>query len=81
MGGVRDGDVMAQLIFFFMIILMVYWISGLSGISPIGNATVSAKFNPVYSDIGKPFMLMFTGLLILSSVKMFTKRFGGRKEE
>ena len=76
--GARHGEPMAIIILLFMSLVMIYWLSGLSGVSPIGNSTVANAFTPVYNNT-KGFIAIFGSLCLMMIVRAFTMTWNEEK--
>lgn len=77
--GARHGEPMAIMILIFMSLFMMYWLSGLSGVSPITNSTAAGFFTPVYNN-AKGFIAMFASMCLMFIVKAFSMNWGDRKQ-
>lgn len=62
---------MAVLILIIMVFITMYWISGLSGISPIGNSTAANLLNGQYNNT-KGLFAIFGSLAFVLLVRGFT---------
>lgn len=63
--GARHGEPMAVLILILMVFITMYWISGLSGISPIGNSTAANLLNAQYNNTKGLFAIFGTMAFVL----------------
>src|SRR5439155_27065563 len=62
---------MAVLILIVMVFITMYWISGLSGISPIGNSTAANLLNAQYNNT-KGLLAFFGTMAFVLVVRGFT---------
>src|SRR3989442_5425378 len=69
--GAKNGEPMAVLILIVMVFITMYWISGLSGFSPIGNSTAANLLNGQYNNT-KGLFAIFGSLAFVLLVRGFT---------
>ena len=69
--GAKNGEPMAVLILIVMVFITMYWISGLSGFSPIGNSTAANLLNGQYNNT-KGLFAIFGSMAFVLVVRGFT---------
>ena len=69
--GARHGEPMAVLILIVMVFITMYWISGLSGFSPVGNTTAANLLNGQYNNT-KGLFAIFGAMSFVLIVRGFT---------